>query len=245
MARIKYYNKDTGKWEYADSAFSGADYILTSEDKKEIAQIVLDELGGQPVFGVVDENNNIIISGSLEDGTYTIKYEHTDGSVTEIGTFDVGETGPAYHNLFDPAAATLNQRWSNSNFAYKAENGIVVSDYIPITIPSDADNPSVLRWRGGSMTGNAGLIYFNSSKTVINASDASTNGAGLSSTNTSFTTDENGDGMVYLGFKNGSLQSNWQTSAAYIRLSLYVGSSALTLDDIQDIIITIDEPIVE
>lgn len=237
---------DTGATGPAGAAGKdGKDYVLTASDKAEIVQAVLDELGGQPVRGVVDENNNIVISGSLADGTYTLKYENADGTYTEIGTFDVGKVGPAYTNLFDPASATLNQRWSNSNFAYKAENGIVVSDYIPITIPSDADNPSVLRWRGGSMTGNAGLIYFNSSKTVINASDASTNGAGLHSSDTSFTTDVNGDGMVYLGFKNGSLQSNWQTSAAYIRLSLYVGSSALTLDDIQNIIITIDEPIVD
>ena len=222
----------------------GEDYF-TEADKTEIINAVIAALGGQPVSGYVDADNNIVISADLADGTYTLKYENADGTYTEIGTFDVGKVGPAYTNLFNPASATLNQRWSNSNFAYKAENGIVVSDYIPITIPSDADNPSVLRWRGGSMTGNAGLIYFNSSKTVINASDASTNGAGLNSSNTSFTTDVNGDGMVYLGFKNGSLQSNWQTSAAYIRLSLYVGSSALTLDDIQNIIITIDEPIVD
>ena len=222
----------------------GEDYF-TEADKTEIINAVIAALGGQPVSGYVDADNNIVISADLADGTYTLKYENADGTYTEIGTFDVGKVGPAYTNLFDPASATLNQRWSNSNFAYKAENGIVVSDYIPITIPSDADNPSVLRWRGGSMTGNASLIYFNSSKTVINASDASTNGAGLNSSNTSFTTDVNGDGMVYLGFKNGSLQSNWQTSAAYIRLSLYVGSSALTLDDIQNIIITIDEPITD
>ena len=222
----------------------GVDYF-TDKDKAEIINAVLAVLGGQPVSGYVDADKNIVISTDLADGAYTIKYENADGTYTEIGTFNVGEIPPAYTNLFDPASATLNQRWSNSSFAYKAENGIVVSDYIPITIPADAGNPSVLRWRGGSMTGNAGLIYYNASKGVLNASDASTNGAGLNSSNSSFTTDENGDGMVYLGFKNGSLQSNWQTGAAYIRLSLYVGGSALTMDDIQDIIITIDEPIVD
>ncbi|MBQ8830853.1 MAG: collagen-like protein [Oscillospiraceae bacterium] len=221
----------------------GTDY-WTADDKAEIINEVITALGGSPVFGVVDDAGNITLSG-LADGTYTLKYENDDGTTTDIGSFTVGEVVPAYTNLFDPAAATLNQRWSNSSFAYKDENGIVVSDYIPITIPSDADNPSVLRWRGGTMTGNAGLMYFNASKTVINASDASTNGAGLNSTNSSFTTDENGDGMVNLGFKNGNLQSNWQASAAYVRLSLYIGSSALTIDDIQNVIITIDEPITD
>ena len=115
-----------------DKGDPGATYVLTDADKAEIVQTVLDQLGGQPVSGVVDTNNNIIISGSLADGTYTIKYENADGTYTDIGAFVVGATGPVYTNLFDPAAATLNQRWSNSSYGYKTGNGYVVSDYIPI-----------------------------------------------------------------------------------------------------------------
>ena len=37
------------------------------------------------LFGYVDENNNVVLNGNLPDGTYTIKYEMTDGSVVEIG----------------------------------------------------------------------------------------------------------------------------------------------------------------
>lgn len=43
------------------------------------------------VTGVLDESNNILLSGNLADGTYTLKYENTDGTYTEIGTLEVGE----------------------------------------------------------------------------------------------------------------------------------------------------------
>lgn len=43
------------------------------------------------VIGTLDENNNVILSGDLADGTYTLKYENADGTYTELGTLQVGE----------------------------------------------------------------------------------------------------------------------------------------------------------
>ena len=43
------------------------------------------------VVGTLDDSNNILLSGSLADGTYTLKYENTDGTYTEIGNLVVGE----------------------------------------------------------------------------------------------------------------------------------------------------------
>ena len=37
------------------------------------------------VFGYVDENNTIVLTGALPDGTYNIKYEMEDGSTVDIG----------------------------------------------------------------------------------------------------------------------------------------------------------------
>lgn len=37
------------------------------------------------VIGYVDENNNVILTGALADGTYNIKYEMEDGSTVDIG----------------------------------------------------------------------------------------------------------------------------------------------------------------
>ena len=222
-----------------------ATYVLTDADKAEIVQTVLDRLGGQPVSGVVDANNNIIISGSLADGTYTIKYENADGTYTDIGAFVVGAAGPVYTNLFDPAAATLNQRWSNSSYGYKAGNGYVVSDYIPIPDISNSNIEHILRFRGGTWAGQAGIIYYNSSKGVLQASDASSTGVGVTAASDTPTTDGNGVSQITLGHKNGAYDSGW-ASAAYIRITLQINSTstAITADDIQGVIITIDEPIV-
>jgi hypothetical protein len=42
------------------------------------------------VVGTLDESNNILLSGNLASGTYTLKYEHEDGTYTDIGTLVVG-----------------------------------------------------------------------------------------------------------------------------------------------------------
>ena len=43
------------------------------------------------VFGYVDENNTIVLTGNLADGTYAIKYEMEDGSTLDIGELELGE----------------------------------------------------------------------------------------------------------------------------------------------------------
>lgn len=41
---------------------------------------------GDSITGEVDESNNLIISGNIADGTYIVKYEHSDGTYTDIGS---------------------------------------------------------------------------------------------------------------------------------------------------------------
>ena len=62
----------------------GTDYF-TEADKTELVATVIESLGGNPIFGIVDENNNIIVSGNLADGAYFVKYEMEDGSTVDIG----------------------------------------------------------------------------------------------------------------------------------------------------------------
>lgn len=64
---------------------NGKDYVLTDTDRADIAALVIEMLGGNPIFGIVDEDNNIIVSGNLADGTYSVKYEMEDGSTVDIG----------------------------------------------------------------------------------------------------------------------------------------------------------------
>lgn len=63
----------------------GPAYTLTEDDKALIVAQVIQSLGGEPIFGYVDEDNNIIVQGNLADGTYTVKYEMEGGTTVDIG----------------------------------------------------------------------------------------------------------------------------------------------------------------
>ena len=55
----------------------------------EVAEEVLARLQ-TPVFGRVDADNSIILTGELANGSYVVKYEHADGSKTVIGEIVTG-----------------------------------------------------------------------------------------------------------------------------------------------------------
>ena len=78
--------KEIGEFDGADgyTPVRGVDYY-TEADKTEIVAMVIESLGGNPVFGYVDENNNIVVQGNLPDGTYSVKYEMENGSAVDIG----------------------------------------------------------------------------------------------------------------------------------------------------------------
>lgn len=94
-----YGDKSDGTWSFSYDSLAtiadipsapvrGVDY-WTEADQESIVQQVIAALG-TPVFGRVDAENNIILTGELADGTYTLKYEGADGSQTEIGEIVVG-----------------------------------------------------------------------------------------------------------------------------------------------------------
>lgn len=118
----------------------GPAYTLTEADKAEIVAAVLESIG-TPVFGTVDGNNNIILSGNLADGTYSIKYELEDGSTVNIGNL-VLDTRTYYsitNNLTD---------CTNSNSATKIAQGESYS--ATITAKSGYELKSVTATMGGS-----------------------------------------------------------------------------------------------
>lgn len=63
-------------------------HYWTPADQESIVQQVIAALG-TPVFGRVDENNNIILSGELGNGAYTVKYEDADGNLIDIGALSM------------------------------------------------------------------------------------------------------------------------------------------------------------
>lgn len=86
--------------------------------------------GGGDVIGMIDDNNNIVITGDLADGTYTFQYETADGTYADIGSLTIGEVKPAYTNYADPTSAdwkTASRFGSSSDISSSSANAIVTN----------------------------------------------------------------------------------------------------------------------
>lgn len=200
----------------------GTDY-WTAVDKAAMVQDVIDALGGVPVFGTVDTNNVIILSGNLAEGTYTLKYEDADGNVTEIGTLNHSNAPEAtYTNLFDPNTASLNTRMSGSSKAPKNENGYVMTASIPITATQ--------------VTSSAVSAFIAVPKSMWSGSANMFLGMGEYTTQGMCGPDATID-VVVGDFVKIPLRNQWGNSFTCdsIILSLYVKGSAIAASDIQNI----------
>lgn len=135
--------------DYVDTAIAnggtapvrGVDY-WTVEDQAYIVRQVIDSLG-TPVFGSVDASNNIVLSGNLAKGTYTVKYEDATGKVTNIGTLVESSGSVSYTNRLPLATGSDSSvyngtgyksgvRWSNSSNAESSYTGCYLSGYIHV-----------------------------------------------------------------------------------------------------------------
>lgn len=119
----------------------GADYVLTEADKSEIAALVIEMLGGNPIFGVVDENNNIVVSGDLPDGTYSVKYEMENGSKVNIGNLVIDT------NVYYTVTNTLTQCTTNNSATQAVQGG---SYSATITAKSGYELKSIVVKMGGT-----------------------------------------------------------------------------------------------
>lgn len=106
----------------------GDPYTLSEADKDAITASVIESLGGNPVFGYVDANNNIIVSGNLADGSYSVKYEMENGSTVNIGSLVLSgsEPEPTYTNLADPTSAdwVVGKRFNSSGALVDVDSGV-------------------------------------------------------------------------------------------------------------------------
>ena len=128
----------------------GPAYTLNAADKAEIVAAVIESLGGNPVFGYVDKNNNILVSGNLADGTYSVKYEMEDGSTVNIGNLVLDA------NVYYSVTNNLTE-CTNSNSATQAIGGESYS--ATITAKSGYELKSVTVTMGGnSVTVSGGVI---------------------------------------------------------------------------------------
>ena len=203
----------------------GTDY-WTAADQESIVQQVIAALG-TPVFGRVDENKHITLSGHLADGTYTISFEDADGFTTEVCTINK-VPAPTYTNLFDPSTAVLNTRMSGSSSTSKAQDGYVMTASIPIPSTvigsSVADSDSYVAVRSKHWAGSANIFY---------SGDTGRNYADYNATK----------GTIIGDWVKIPVRGQWanEITATSMVVSLYVSSSAITASDIQDIEIYFDE----
>lgn len=208
----------------------GADY-WTEEDQAAVVQQVVSLLGGTPIFGTVDANNNIILTGNLAEGTYMLKYEDADGNVTNVGSVTVAPA-PVYTNqipistdtdgsVYNGKGYKENTRYSQSSNAESGADGVTVSGYIPVK-DGDVVRVSNIRMNKNDAASNVcNVIFF----TAYSAAAANHNAANLTGNNSAVW---DADGNLIQFTVNGSY--------SFIRINTaYIGS---------DSILTINEEIV-
>ena len=182
----KISNYQVTEWElYNPSELSGnvdlTGYVKTEDletevstqlegAKADIAQQVIDAFNGLPLFGTVDADNNIKISSMLADGEYTLVYENSDGTTTELGTFIVdGESGADSNNLIASSVDSDGQPY-NSGLGYKdgyrlnssgveaSASGKAVTGFIPVTVGKKLYGAN-LGWDNTEPTSNYFALY--------------------------------------------------------------------------------------
>lgn len=194
------------------------------------------------VVGYIDENNNIVLVGALADETYTVKYEMEDGTVVDIGDL-VLTRGPQlaeFTNLFNPSTATLNQR-PNSSGGLTALDGHIVTAFIDVSSKVPLTNTSKIYIKGATFDyavdgSKRAKIYTYKTKPSSGYS-----GEFSSFNKDSMTVVDEGNGVISVS--GSMIGSSFASGVKYMVLSLNVKTTAVTADDIKDIIITIDEPI--
>lgn len=216
----------------------GVDF-WTPADQEDIVYQVITALGA-PVFGRVDADNNIILTGELADGTYTLKYEGADGNQTEIGTIEIGrvEIDNQIPKSIDKNGDTYGEDYDNNgvNDGYKVNtrstgnsdqkyDGVTTTGYIPVKANDVLYLKNITMPKGGNK-------YFCRmvGVTELNAADQwSIEGSDVAATGDQmyFTYDENGNVISFTVPTSGNIH--------YIRVNAtYIGA---------DSIVSINQPI--
>ena len=142
-------------------AIKSDDYVLTEDDKAAIVDDVLAAIGGLPVFGVVDESNNIVITGNLADGTYTLKFENNEEYI-EIGTFTIGKGDAPDTTLVLEAGLSIDSSTgaeTTGNASYSASNYIEIVNGYKYTV-----------YKKSSISEGLKVVYYDADKNFISTS---------------------------------------------------------------------------
>lgn len=110
--------------------------------------------GGGDVYGYVDSENSIVLTGALENGTYNIKYEMEDGSTIDIGDL-VLDTNVYYSitskltNCSNGNSATKVTEGSAYNTTITASSGYTLSS---VTVTMGGTDVSSTAVSGGNIS---------------------------------------------------------------------------------------------
>lgn len=145
-----------------------------------------------------------------------------------------------YTNLFDPSAAVLNSR-VNSSGTISAYDGHVISNWIYVADYTPFANTTKIYIKGGTFDkaangyGYAKLLGYRY-KPSANYTSIQAEYVG-----TMISVTDEGNGVISIS--GSKLASLLHSNINYIVVILNVKNTALTTSDIQNIVITIDEPI--
>ena len=111
----------------------GVDFF-TPSDKAELVAEILVEMGAK-IIGTIDDEGNIVVRGTLADGTYTVKYEMEGGSTVKIGDLVLGEDepdepiSPSYKNLLPTAQTSATDTTVYDDDGWKADSRLSGSSH--------------------------------------------------------------------------------------------------------------------
>lgn len=159
----------------------GVDYWTTADQEDVVQQVII--ALRTPVFGTIDANNIITLTGVLAEGAYTIKYEDSEGNVTEIGTLNTN-SGPSYINWIPKAinadGTIYNGVGYQKGIRYSASSGTETTTnaediYSTGLIPAKAGDVIYMKnitLKKASSIGNAHHIYRFPSLSLSNGTSA-------------------------------------------------------------------------
>jgi hypothetical protein len=106
------------------------------------------------VVGNIGADNIIILSGELEDGTYTLKYEMEDGTLVSIGELVKGAKPVEPVNQFVATTDWINKYLSTSTGAFSSRGGSFCVEVDGISLADN--NPYIVRISGVTLVKDSG-----------------------------------------------------------------------------------------
>lgn len=145
-----------------------SDYVRSLSGEIANQQTAIEELQEalrvNPILGSIDENNNIILVGTLADGEYTLKYEYNDDYI-EIGTLVVGAGEP----IEAPDTTIVFEKGTKIDSSTGAETtgnaGYSASNYISIV-----EGFKYTVYKKSSISEGLKVCYYDASKNFISTS---------------------------------------------------------------------------